>query len=232
MTQRINRGVPAHVRGLLHYAEKGPVYFYGGPFSNFVGGPILLHPAYQGVDAFKGPQHFPNVEVYYQSAKAADKYGFFAVIDAYEDTGDTWAAKAAGQQVSLREDWEEIKYQIMMRGLRAKFSNPELRFGKVKEGDIFAHTFGEYLLSTGTRFIAEDSPTDFVWGIRDESGGMHGRNLLGLALMQVRAELRADHPLTSLSPVVEATSIAAEEMPMRGEDMEAMRRAHNDWEGK
>jgi hypothetical protein len=31
-----------------------------------------------------------------------------------------------------------------------------------------------------------------VWGCRDPQGGYGGQNLLGLALMQVRAELIAD----------------------------------------
>ena len=40
--------------------------------------------------------------------------------------------------------------------------------------------------------LAEDSPSDFVWGARDPHGGYGGQNLLGLALMQVRQELIAD----------------------------------------
>ena len=48
------------------------------------------------------------------------------------------------------------------------------------------------LLLTHRRPLAEDSPTDVVWGCRDAEGGHGGRNLLGLALMQVRGELIAD----------------------------------------
>ena len=47
------------------------------------------------------------------------------------------------------------------------------------------------LLITYARPLAEDSPSDFVWGARDPDGGYGGRNLLGLALMCVRAELVA-----------------------------------------
>jgi predicted NAD-dependent protein-ADP-ribosyltransferase YbiA (DUF1768 family) len=39
------------------------------------------------------------------------------------------------------------------------------------------------LLLTHPRPLAEDSPSDFVWGCRDPQGGYGGQNLLGLALM-------------------------------------------------
>ncbi len=39
--------------------------------------------------------------------------------------------------------------------------------------------------------MAEDSPWDFEWGVRDAHGGYDGQNLLGGALILVREELRA-----------------------------------------
>jgi len=48
------------------------------------------------------------------------------------------------------------------------------------------------LLLTHPHPLAEDSPSDFVWGARDRDGGYGGQNLLGLALMRVRDELVAD----------------------------------------
>lgn len=58
------------------------------------------------------------------------------------------------------------------------------------------------LLLTAPRPLAENSPTDLVWGCRDPEGGHGGENLLGLALMQVRAELAVDvhAQLAALAP--------------------------------
>jgi len=69
----------------------------------------------------------------------------------------------------LRLDWEQVKVQVMLKGLRAKFSqNPELR---------------EKLISTGDAILHEDSPTDMFWGKK-------GKDMLGKLLMQVRQELK------------------------------------------
>jgi predicted NAD-dependent protein-ADP-ribosyltransferase YbiA (DUF1768 family) len=50
------------------------------------------------------------------------------------------------------------------------------------------------LAATGDRVLVEDSPTDPIWGGRDRRGGHGGRNLLGLVLMEVRAEMRGGRP--------------------------------------
>ena len=66
----------------------------------------------------------------------------------------------------------------MLCGLRGKFALIE--------------PYRSGLLLTHPRPLAEDFPTDFVWGCRDPQGGHGGQNLLGLALMQVRGELVED----------------------------------------
>jgi ribA/ribD-fused uncharacterized protein len=82
-----------------------------------------------------------------------------------------------GRRITLRPDWEEVKYGVM-------------RFA---HGQKFAQfpAYRKYLLATGTRPLVEDSPSDFIWGGRDRDGSYTGANLLGLALMEVRADLRA-----------------------------------------
>jgi ribA/ribD-fused uncharacterized protein len=73
------------------------------------------------------------------------------------------------REKELRPDWEEIKFDIMLKGLRAKFHQN--------------HQLLEILLNTGDATIHENSPTDMIWGIL-------GEDKLGKLLMQVREELR------------------------------------------
>ena len=85
-------------------------------------------------------------------------------------------AKCLGRKVSLRKDWEDIKEEMMLTGLRHKFSNPELR---------------KKLLATGNEELIERTTChDNYWGICDcETCGGQGKNRLGKLLMQVREEL-------------------------------------------
>jgi ribA/ribD-fused uncharacterized protein len=80
--------------------------------------------------------------------------------------------------------WDGHRYNIVVAGNLAKFSQ-----------HLQLCTF---LLGTGERVLVEASPVDQVWGIglgRDDPAvadpaRWHGPNLLGFALMQVRARLR------------------------------------------
>ena len=80
-----------------------------------------------------------------------------------------------GRRITLRDNWNNYhRYHVMLRALHYKFALPR---------------YHELLLSTGHRYLAEDSPTDFEWGCRDSNGGYTGKNLLGRALMRVRQEI-------------------------------------------
>ena len=69
----------------------------------------------------------------------------------------------------MRPDWNNAKVQIMLTGLRAKFSqNPDLK---------------AQLLATGNAILHENSPSDMFWGKK-------GQDVLGKLLMLVRDELR------------------------------------------
>jgi ribA/ribD-fused uncharacterized protein len=95
-------------------------------------------------------------------------------------------AKALGRRVTGFDDrvWDEHRFDVVVEGNLAKFGqHPEL---------------GAVLLNTGDRVLVEASPLDRVWGIglsRDDPAApdparWRGLNLLGFALMRVRAALR------------------------------------------
>lgn len=94
--------------------------------------------------------------------------------------------KALGRTVANFDHarWEAACVDIVVRGNLAKFSqNPALLAA---------------LLATGEKLLVEASPLDRIWGVglRADDPRIHeraqwrGQNLLGEALMRVRAELR------------------------------------------
>jgi ribA/ribD-fused uncharacterized protein len=97
-------------------------------------------------------------------------------------------AKKLGRGVKGFDDalWEQARFAIVVRANEAKFSqNQALR---------------DYLLTTGDRVLVEASPVDRIWGIglaaNDERAleprSWCGLNLLGFALMEVRARLASN----------------------------------------
>lgn len=163
-----------------HYSKHplDAVFFYGGWGSNFVGGPFAIRSDQPWGDGDKLAAYGWNYEAEYETVEhyfAASKATTEQDHDIIRTMRGPWDAKRAGRRTPLREDWEDVKYEVMLTALRVKFSESEYRTA---------------LLDTGDRLIAEDSPTDYVWGIRDRHHGYGGRNLLGKALMQVREELR------------------------------------------
>lgn len=84
--------------------------------------------------------------------------------------------KKFGQGIGIREDWDNIKVEVMLYGLRYKFSesNPKLR---------------QQLLNTGDSHIQEGNWwCDMYWGVCLKTGV--GENNLGKLLMQVREEIK------------------------------------------
>jgi len=110
-------------------------------------------------------------EHYYQSQKTTNE----DIRDWIEDAPNPYLAMQAGRSLrkgkELRDDWEEVKVEIMLKGLRAKFEDRLLR---------------KKLLETGDAVLHEGSPTDPFWGKR-------GKDMLGKLLMQVREEIRKEN---------------------------------------
>lgn len=106
---------------------------------------------------------------------------------------DPRQAKEAGRTVRGFDErvWVEHRYGLVVDANRGKFgTHPELR---------------EFLLGTADRVLVEASPYDTVWGIglraeQPEAGRpsqWRGLNLLGFALMDVRAALGDPAPVGS-----------------------------------
>lgn len=81
--------------------------------------------------------------------------------------------------------WDKVKQGIVYLGTLLKFTqNPNLK---------------EYLLNTGDKLIVEASPENPIWGIglseyeasKTPRTEWPGQNLLGIAIMEVRGDLRA-----------------------------------------
>ena len=105
----------------------------------------------------------------YMWAKSTDPHDQRSILEARTAKD----VKAAGRKVKLRDDWEEIKIQVMYEVVREKFfQNPDL---------------AEKLLATGNEKLVEGNTwNDTFWGVCRGKGENH----LGKILMKVRKELQ------------------------------------------
>ena len=118
---------------------------------------------------------FPTVEHMFQAAKTVNikEYKEIAAADT------PGRAKRLGKTITLREDWEEVKDDIMYQALWLKFSIPTLR---------------EMLLATGNEKLIEGNTWhDNTWGdcSCERCKDIKGQNRLGKMLMQIREEIRS-----------------------------------------
>lgn len=118
---------------------------------------------------------YPTNEHYYQSQKPEDEWISRWIRYAPNAT----LAMVMGRQLEhnkylkdkyLKKDWENQKKDVMLKGLRHKFSVNFLAIQLFRTGDAILH---------------ENNPEDFYWGIGDGTG----ESWLGKLLMQVRDEL-------------------------------------------
>ena len=137
-------------------------------------------PAPFGVDG----SVYPTAEHYMMAAKAR-LFGDGATAARILEAPSPKEAKALGRGVAGFEEhaWAAARFEVVVAANLAKFSrHPDLR---------------ALLLGTGHRVLVEASPVDRVWGIglaADDARARQpelwpGQNLLGFALMAVRARL-------------------------------------------
>ncbi|MVN87290.1 DUF1768 domain-containing protein [Deinococcus sp. HMF7620] len=148
-------------------------YFYrtAHPFSNFhpslfVEGGVTYHWAEQ-----------------YLMARKASLFGDEATLAQILAASTPAECKALGRRVTPYDDdlWAQVRAEIALDMLRLKFGqNPDLR---------------DFLLGTGAAELVEAAANDRIWGIGFDEAQAEGarqawgQNLLGKALMAVRAEL-------------------------------------------
>lgn len=110
---------------------------------------------------------YPSAEHAYQAAKSTNESTRLWVSSLASPS----EAKKAGRTILIRPDWDDVKLDVMLEILRAKFQDYELR---------------QRLLSTEDMLLVEGNWWgDKFWGVCNGIGCNH----LGMLLMRVRSEL-------------------------------------------
>ncbi|MDJ0612666.1 MAG: NADAR family protein [Rhizobiaceae bacterium] len=139
-----------------------------GCFSNFSPHPISIQ------------MKWPTSEHYFQAMKFQD----FEIHMRILQTQSPMEAAKVGRDRSLplRQDWEDVKVDIMRQALQAKIS---------QHADVRTA-----LLSTGDATIVEHTKNDSYWA---DGGDGTGQNMLGKLLMEIRDFLNCDGPFDELA---------------------------------
>lgn len=112
---------------------------------------------------------YPSTENAYQAAKTTiiEERKPFVGMTAGQ-------AKRAGKKVTIRDDWDEVKLEVMEDLTRQKYAQEPLK---------------SKLLGTGDMEVQEGNTWgDTFWGICEGKGDNH----LGRIIMKIRSELRKD----------------------------------------
>lgn len=125
---------------------------------------------------------------HWMMAEKARLFGDDAALARVLAKDDPSAAKAAGRSVLGFDEavWRRQRFEIVVRGNLAKFGQHL--------------SLQDFLIGTGTQILVEASPVDAIWGIglaaadpqAQDPLRWRGPNLLGFALMAVRASLCGD----------------------------------------
>jgi ribA/ribD-fused uncharacterized protein len=151
------------------YSRVGSVVFsktkerYGG-FSNMCGGyPLKVN----GVE-------FRTSESLYQSCRYPDHPEVQRYV--IDQTSPMMSKRVPNRSELTRNDWDEVRVEVMRWCLRVKLSQHLDQFGGI-------------LWITEKRPIVEESKKDDFWGSKPtEDGSLVGSNVLGKLLMELRDE--------------------------------------------
>ena len=118
---------------------------------------------------------YPTIEHFFQAHKTEWIEEHLHIAEC-ESPGE---AKALGRSIELRDDWEEVKYQVMFTGVMLKFLSQQ--------------SLGQKLTDTGNAHLYEGNHWgDTTWGVIWDSSKQEwvGQNWLGEILMDVRSIIR------------------------------------------
>lgn len=121
---------------------------------------------------------WPSTEHFYQAQK------FIAAADKQRIRNCHSAAEAflLGRNLTTARvnNWDDIKVAVMRKALQQKFKQDDLK---------------QVLLATGEAELKEKSLVDSFWGIGADG---NGSNMLGILLMELRAELAGCEQVTDV----------------------------------
>jgi len=147
---------------MIKFYKTGKKY---GEFSNFYKKRIMI-------DGKK----YRSTEHYYQSKKFEGTEWEEYIRN--QTTPRKSAEEGRRKDLPLREDWADIKNEIMITALYYKFKDEALR---------------NLLLSTEEEELVENSPFDCYWGCGLDGSG---KNILGKQLMSLRTVIRKEDRYT------------------------------------
>ena len=113
---------------------------------------------------------YSTVEHAYQAAKTLNQ----ETRELIKKSRSPWDAKKMGRSLVLRDDWNEVRVEIMRKLIHEKFENPFLRCQLLETHDL--------------ELINENRWNDRFFGM---TGGV-GENWLGKILEEVRKQARED----------------------------------------
>jgi ribA/ribD-fused uncharacterized protein len=119
-------------------------------------------------------QEYLSVEHYYQSMKFTDEKIRNDIINTNNPA--KVKKKALSHKCNIKNDWDDIKIDVMEKGVCAKITQNK--------------KIGRILKNTKDKQLFELSTKDMFWGVViDENGSRKGTNNLGNILMKLRYEL-------------------------------------------
>lgn len=151
---------------VVQKTDTTPVKFYSrkspyGEFSNFALFPIKVDNKIWGTS-----EHYYQAHKYDQSK--------FQEYVRQATTPEEAAVRGRNKEIPKRNNWKQVKDQIMYKALVAKYTQHK--------------PLKELLLSTGEAPIIEHTKRDKYWG---DAGNGTGQNKLGKMLVDIRSKIRS-----------------------------------------